>query len=100
MFLVLLSDFVLYARIVIGDWPAPYSPDPKEIGLDLGYLVIGWCVLILLSVLVSMYLLVKHDRPARPSETRLALAVVIISWTVFLWVIKNDPGSYLLWLAD
>lgn len=40
MMLISLYSFVLRARIQLGRWPAPYNPDPKNLGFDLHYLQI------------------------------------------------------------
>ena len=40
--------FVIRARLILGRWPSPYNPDPKDLGMDLHYhgLLLGGVLLV------------------------------------------------------
>jgi hypothetical protein len=40
VWLLLFGLFILRARVTLGRWPAPYQPDPRDLGFDLHHAAI------------------------------------------------------------
>ena len=52
VWLIAFGLFVLRARLSLGRWPAPYQPDPKDLGFDFHYTaVVAGMPLMLAAVL-------------------------------------------------
>ncbi len=99
-FVVSLYSLVLYARTKLGVWPAPYTPDPKTIGIS--YIIFH---LLTFGLLCAFLFTVLHmsRRGHRIRSFRRAIpwiAITIVLWGLFVFVVKYDPGNYIEWLYD
>jgi hypothetical protein len=95
--------FVLRARAVLGFWPTPYHPDPKDLGFDLHYLavVIGlpWA---LAATLVLLLLIAFNYRQIKSAGARPVLAGItgVMGLALSLGIGRQDPGRFFYWFAD
>ncbi len=100
--LVLFWSFVLRARIVLGRWPTPYNPDPKDIGYWHYVVVFYGIIAALLSVplLLAAAAVAGYRRPK--AWWRLVLALLlclgVLAGSIVLY--RLDPGGFSEWLAD
>ena len=99
--LALFYGFVLRARLALGYWPAPYLPDPKDLGFTLHHLAI----LVGLAAVPAVLLAAFGSALMGPRKTVhrrlwLVLVLIVASAGVWLLVIAQDPGQFLLWFGD
>jgi hypothetical protein len=100
--LLLFWSFVLRARVVLGRWPTPYNPDPKDIGY--WYYVAVFYGILAAVLSVPLLLAVAAVACYRQPRTwwRLALAfllcVGILAGSIALH--RLDPGGFSEWFGD
>ena len=94
-------SFVLRARVAIGYWPAPYRPDPQDLGFDIHHflLVAGMPLALTAAILApALFLWPRAAGRSRPQVVAALLALgggaILIVWG------QTDPGSFLYWFGD
>jgi hypothetical protein len=100
VWLLLFGVFILRARIALGRWPAPYQPDPNELGFHLHYmaLVAGFPLMFVAPLCaVVLTVLVEHDRPRYMWLIRLTALTSLI---VVIALARTNPGYIFTWLGD
>lgn len=99
-FVVSLYSLVLYARAKLGAWPAPYAPDPKTIGIS--YVIFHLLTFgLLCGFLFAVLRLSRGGHRIRSFRQAIPwAAITIVSWGLFVIVVRYDPGSYIEWLYD
>ena len=97
--LLLFGLFILRARVALGRWPAPYQPDPKDLGFDLHHaaIVAGIPLMFTAVLCVSALTPLVHDRPRQPWLLRV-IAVAGLGAVIVL--ARTDPGYVFTWLGD
>jgi hypothetical protein len=95
--LLLFALFILRARLTLGRWPAPYQPDPKDLGFDLHHaaLVAGFPLMFAAVLSVTMLTLLA-GRPRRWLISVSALAGLI----AVIVLARVNPGYVFTWLGD
>lgn len=94
VWLVLVGAFVVRARVVLGGWPAPYRPDPKDLGFWLHHsAIVAGIPTMFVAVACAVVLSVRARRWACSAAALLGLGAVIVIGRV-------DPGYVFTWLAD
>jgi hypothetical protein len=97
--LLLFALFVLRARLALGRWPAPYRPDPKDLGFSLHHtaIVVGMPLMFVAVLWVTVLALSGRSRPGR------RWLVPLIAWAGLVAVVllaRADPGGLVTWLGD
>ena len=97
--LLLFGLFVLRARVTLGRWPAPYRPDPRDLGFDFHYAaIVAGVPLMLTAVLCAIAsTFLVEDRPKRPWLLRLTAVMGLV---VAIMLAHADPGYVFTWLGD
>ena len=89
--------FILRARLSLGRWPAPYQPDPKDLGFDFHYTaVVAGMPFMLAAVLVVTVL-----TPMLQSASRWWIPVFAIGLMAgVILLARADPGGIFTWFGD
>ena len=97
--LLLFGLFVLRARVALGRWPAPYQPDPKDLGFDLHHAaIVAGIPLMFTAVLCATALtFLLHDRPGRQWLLRVTAVAGLMA---VIALARTDPGYVFTWLGD
>lgn len=98
---VSLYSFVLRARLKLGFWPAPYRPDPKELGFDLHYLGVMLALItfpFVTLVCVGWILAARVRCRDFPMGPMLAYAGGCAALGFCL--LRLDPGNFVEWFFD
>lgn len=100
---LLFWSFVLRARFSLGHWPAPYQPDPKDLGFVVHYyLLLAGMPLALAAAVVVPAVVLFFYRTLSRSLARPGWAAVLAAVGgagLVLWG-QLDPGRFLTWLGD
>ena len=96
--------FVLRARMALGRWPAPYDPDPKDLGFGIHYMAIqlgtSWIISAML-VLLLFAVLCRRELAGAGARPWLAAVVGCASLAAIYVTGRQDPARYFFyWLAD
>ena len=99
--LISLYLFAYRARLVLGYWPAPHQPDPKNLGFDLHHLQV-WIGLLSFPFvsLVSAALVVFARVLWRDFPMWRLLGLVGICCASGFALLKWDPGQFANWFFD
>ena len=97
--LLLFGLFILRARVTLGRWPAPYQPDPKDLGFDVHHAaIVAGIPLMFTAVLCATALtFLVNDRPRRPWLLRVTAVAGLVAVIVLA---RTDPGYVFTWLGD
>lgn len=97
--LLLFGLFILRARVTLGRWPAPYQPDPKDLGFDLHHaaIVAGIPVMFTAVLCATALTFLVHDRPGRLWLLRTTAVAGLVAVIVLA---RADPGYVFTWLGD
>ena len=102
--ILLFYSYVLRARLVLGYWPVPYQPDPKELGfifhhiaIYLSFILVG----ISLQWMAFIFLMMLCFNRKVPGVNYWANGLLFFS-TYILWYVsfKLDPGQFWKWFFD
>lgn len=99
--LALFLTYVVRARLVLGHWPQPYNPDPKELGFVLHRwaVLVAWVWQLAASLFVVLSLLVlPRLRKEHLSPTRLYLTFAVGSGVA--WVANGRLVEWWAWFFD
>jgi hypothetical protein len=100
---ILFWSFVLRARVALGHWPAPYQPDPKDLGFAVHYylLLAGMPLALAAAIVVPIVVVLGFRSPTRSrARARWAATLAIAGGLgLVLWG-QTDPGQFLSWLGD
>ena len=100
--IALFYAFVVRAYLVLGYWPSPYHPDPKDLAFDLHHLAIWVSVpVVMVSAMVLGGALVllwrNHSDKSRLRLMAIGYFVTLVAW---FGVMGLDPGNYFYWFMD
>ena len=97
--LLLFSLFILRARVALGRWPAPYQPDPKDLGFDLHHAVIvaGIPVMFTAVLCATALTFLVRDRSERLWRLRVTAMAGLVA---VILLARTDPGYVFTWLGD
>ena len=97
--LLLFGLFILRARVRLGRWPAPYQPDPKDLGFDLHHatIVAGIPVMFTAVLCATALTFLVHERPGRLWLLRIAAVGGLVA---VITLARTDPGYVFTWLGD
>lgn len=101
--ILLFYSYVLRARLVLGYWPVPYQPDPKELGFIFHHIAIYLSFLLVGISVIGMafiFLMLCVNRKVR-GVNYWANGLLFLS-TFILWYssLKLDPGQFWEWFFD
>lgn len=99
-YLALFYGYVLRARLVLGVWPRPYQPDPKDLGFALHRLAVlltlpVWAI----SPVLLLGWLLFWPRRQRKALLWPFLAFLLI-WLLGWLLLRLDPGQFGAWFMD
>lgn len=99
--LVLFYSFVVRVYLILGRWPQPYLPDPKDLGLTWHHMAI-WLTLPLVVVgAITFFLMVARGRGqflrGRYKWGTVFFAITFAAW---LMAVGVDPGRFFEWFVD
>ena len=99
--LALFYGFVLRARLALGYWPAPYLPDPKDLGFTVHHMAVLFGLVAVPAVLLAAFASALIG-PRETVHRRLwpVLALIVVSAGVWLLVVSQDPGQFFVWFGD
>ena len=102
LWLIIVYSFVPRARLVLGYWPSPYQPDPKDLGFDWHYSAIwvGIPAVIASAVWLLALVLVRLRRHLRGAAYRLGLVFYTLTFAAWWCAWIFDPGRFFYWLVD
>ncbi|MBD2546711.1 hypothetical protein [Planktothricoides raciborskii] len=103
IYLVLFYSYVLRARLVLGRWPIPYQPDPRELGFDFHFQLIFFSLLgIALSLFAMAVVFILRIFSVKIRKFSYSLAALIYSSSLVLsWIsLYADPGDFWEWFMD
>ncbi len=99
-YLALFYSYVLRARLVLGVWPRPYQPDPKDLGFHLHYLAVLLALPVwLISPTLLLVWLLLWPRGQRKALLWPLLAFLLI-WLFGWLLLRLDPGQFGAWIMD
>jgi len=98
--LLLFYTYVARATLALGRLPAPYNPDPKDLGLIFHHECIE--VVISLALVSPLLVLIARLLPSVDSGRSSArwLTFGFGSYFVMLVLALSDPGDLMCWYAD
>lgn len=99
VWLLLFGLFILRTRVALGRWPAPYQPDPKDLGFVFHYaaLMAGMPLMFAAMLTVTAATLFARDRTRR---NWLIPIVALTGLTITIALAQIDPGLLFTWLGD
>ena len=99
--LVLFYSFVVRAYLILGQWPQPYMPDPKDLGLIWHRMAIWLSLPLVVVGSVTFILMVARGRSqflqGRYKWGTAFYGITLVAW---LMVVAVDPGRFFEWFAD
>jgi len=100
--LVMLYSFAVRARLALGEWPLPYSPDPK----DLGFAIHHGAVAVLLTAAIAspialgVWFLVRRSAALRERPKTFSMGLYLVAYAALWLLFVGDPGSIFEWYGD
>jgi len=93
--------YVISQRLLLGYWPRPSQPDPKDAGFVLHHLSLVLAMTLIPGVSLMTLGLILHRRSVDPGfRWVLALLLTLGSNAVYWTVVRLDPGHYVDWFWD
>lgn len=102
LWLTMLYTFVLRARVVLGVWPRPSHPDPKDLGFEWHYLIVMLVSLLLLCS-PGLLLILSAFYPKTfltERKNQWALIFYLLTFGMVCFVVTNDPRHFFEWFLD
>jgi hypothetical protein len=99
--LALFYSFVVRAYLILGRWPQPYLPDPKDLGMDWHHVAI-WLSFPIVAVGSMVFSLMVVRGRSQFLQGRYKWGVVFFGIAFVMWLIamRTDPGHFLEWFVD
>ena len=102
--LVWVAWFYLYVvrqRLLLGFWPTPAHPDPKEAGYCIHHLslYLGALAVPMVSIVLVGWIL-RRSRQDRAYRWQVAVALHVFALAAFMGVLFLDPGDFWGWFRD
>lgn len=98
--LLLFGLFILRARTALGRWPAPYQPDPKELGFDLHYAAIVTGIPLMFAAVLCAIVLTLLVPYRWQKRAWLIRATALTGLVTAIVLARMDPGYLFTWLGD
>lgn len=93
--------YVIRQRLLLGHWPRPSQPDPKDAGFVLHHLSLVLGMTLIPGISLMTVGLILHRRSVDPRFRWMpALLVALASFATFWGVVRLDPGHYVDWFWD
>ena len=98
----LFYAFVVRAYLVLGYWPSPYYPDPKDLGFTVHHVAIWLSFPVLIASVVVCALMLLRLMPRYRRDKWLWASGLAYLVTLSLWgiVVTTDPGRFVEWFLD
>jgi len=81
--------------------PAPYQPDPKDLGFEVHHLAVGEFAGIVLLSAIFWFALIPIRKFFSPDRRLWPLILLFsISWLLILLQVFIDPGDFVEWYFD
>lgn len=99
--LALVYLFAVRARFQLGRWPAPYHPDPADLGFGIhhGSIDVGLMALPA-AILTTLVLTVSLRRTVSRRRLWITLGLLAVSNGILVLLCRWDPGHVFEWFAD
>jgi hypothetical protein len=99
VWLLLFGLFVVRARLALDRWPAPYRPDPKDLGFDVHYAAVLVGMPLMFAAVLIVTVLTVFDVPR--DRARWWIPVLgAASLAAVIALASADPGYFFTWLGD
>lgn len=99
--LVVFYLYVVRAAVVLHKFPAPYRPDPKELGFVWHHAVIGILLEVAFYSAFAWVFLIPFRKFLLPNQPLLFRACFyVVSWILIIWIVWVDPGRFFEWYCD
>ena len=100
LWMLVFYSYVIRAWVALGRLPAPYSPDPKDLGMFAHHHYIG--LFFEVALFTPAFLLVVGMLPGlREDRSRVYwFAGGLITYVVCAGLVVFDPGEFTAWYAD
>ena len=93
--------YVIRQRILLGYWPRPYHPDPKDAGFAVHHVSLVLAMTLIPGVSLMTLGLIVHRRSVDPRfRWMTALLTALGSFAVYWTVVRLDPGHHVEWFWD
>lgn len=95
--------FVLRARLILGHWPTPYNPDPKDLGFSCHRMAIVLGLPLFFATTLTLLLFIIlfwREMKAAGARPLLAATAACVSVAVIHAIARQDPGKFFYWFAD
>ncbi len=99
--LALVYLFAARARFELGHWPAPYRPDPVDLGFGIHHtsILLGMVAIPAVTV-VSLVLTVVRRQTVSRRRLWATLGLLVVSNVILVALCQWDPGQVFEWFAD
>lgn len=99
--LALVYLFAARARFQLDHWPAPYRPDPVDLGFGIHHSSIVLGMVAIPAVIIATLVLTVIRRQTL-SRRRLVstLGLMVVSNLILVSLCHWDPGQVFEWIAD
>ncbi len=101
--MVIFYSLILRAYIVLGKFPIPYQPDPKDLNFNIHmWLVLISATFVYAAFLPWIFITAKLWQQKTFSKTFMTTctALYAIFFAAFILIIKLDPGKFVEWFLD
>jgi len=93
--------YVLRQRVVLGYWPRPYHPDPKDAGMNFHHDSLPVMFELVPIVALGAISLIVALRNCDPNfRWRKLQALWVVALGILIALVKFDPGYFIEWWAD
>ena len=93
--------FVVRARLALGSWPFPMSPDPKDLPFAREHMnLVFWLFVSSLCCFVPWLLMAWFRKRLIPETQASRLALLALPWLCLALLLFLDPGRFIEWFLD
>ena len=93
-----LLSLVIRARVFLGQWPTPHTPDPKNLPFTWHHDIVFntlYAVLIGLPLFLSLFWIFRKSVPAQKAALPFGTG-----WALILLMTFFYPFNFVMWLLD
>ena len=100
--LLVFYSFVVRARIELGHWPMPYTPDPKDLSFAREHMdLVFWLFTISVCCFLPWLLLAQFRIRLVPNSIFRPVSILVaLPWILVPLAVVTDFGDYVTWFLD